>query len=642
MPRPKACAALLERIAQVARRQFGEEGHLIATTESGSRLLEEHLEFLKGFEPERMADVEEVRVLLEISRLVDCVQDGTSRFAGPERTRGFLSDRYREIVENLEFASASVDPDLRQRYEQAERVLYIDPPFLKTEEYEEFCILRTDIEQKEVSLLEIRRQLASTTDATEKERLTLEAAELESLVKEQRDVLEGWDRTYSFTLAEEIKDSIARKSSGLPQSVQDALKAFDLFKITDAISNESHVMCSFFPSHLSEDNWTLVRLNQEDIEGFDEDNPQVELLPESSGFTFPADAQIDLVEAEIQILSVQRPWFWHELFENRSWRWKSPSGPVSEGLPNDRGLIPAYVVGLIVARNLMVRGRTEAVPLAPGPTRFGNLLAVSKRLVAPVVTPATVTRRERVMVRAPFVLAPLRAPADRSTANTRPLSEIVRFASRFRARMPVSRQLTTLSGRVTDEAGAPASGAVVHLQKQPSGSSQKKLTSSRGEFSFGLAAKGQYTLTVSRPGYVTFRQSVLIEQDKTCTVQLRALATMAPALVVRLKTKAGEPFEGTTEILINRVGDALRRTHKIEGASEVRIPLPPGRYDIRVFARGARRVEPAQTIVDLSRETVITFQIDTGVILHNPDTYLVGFVCRRVSKSPDPDPGLQW
>src|SRR5262245_17461313 len=67
----------------------------------------------------------------------------------------------------------------------------------------------------------------------------------------------------------------------------------------------------------------------------------------------------------------------------------------------------------------------------------------------------------------------------------------------------------TITGSVTDATGAVVADAEVTLVQQETNITQKSKTTDSGQFTFPYLAAGGYTVTISHPGFVTFKETGL-------------------------------------------------------------------------------------------------------------------------------------
>lgn len=95
--------------------------------------------------------------------------------------------------------------------------------------------------------------------------------------------------------------------------------------------------------------------------------------------------------------------------------------------------------------------------------------------------------------------------------------------------LPVHSQPSTLTGRVTNEEGAPVSDAHVTLVD----SNLQTVTNPNGTFVFAGVENGAYQLQVSSVGFITYRRKIRVfQRHNTVNVQLQKQIYRAPTVVV--------------------------------------------------------------------------------------------------------------
>jgi hypothetical protein len=671
MSTTRASAALLSRIAQAALKEFGRDDLDVAQAPAGMALGALHIDLLQELELDRLEDPASVARLIEISRIVDCIQVHPGVMTTPNQDPEYLSDVFPRLIKNVEFVTAPLSDDNRRQYEQAQAILFEAPPFLKTQAYQEFCLLRADLEKKDVVLAEMRQTLQHLDTPEERSTLESELAALEQVCTEQREVLEALDRTHSFRAAEAIVDKAERRIDEIPESIRVALDTMELFQLTDPSTNDTHVGCSFFPSHLAEDNWAPLKLTRADIERGEQDSNDTSSDPDELD-----DSEIDSIELEVQTLVCERPWLWSPLFENRHWDWRTPSEPISTG-SGDGGageLIPAYIHALIFGRNLTVRGqpasrsrvlRVAEKTLQPTATLLMRAIKpvsqLSQTVSAPramavngsVSTPQAMTRvaplvrRSTVtptVVRArPVGPAVVRTPRGSSSAPSTAtasaaLSALVQRVSPLRLvlRPGIIRKLT-VKGRVVDEQGHGIYQATVTLEGQVG--RRRVITGRDGSFSCPTIDQGRYRLQVEKAGFATVQGAVTVPQNAPQTIRMRQVASCQ--VLVRLIEQvdgAQRPFDGAAKVVIQDARS--RRLESMDGRSQASFSLPPGDFTFVVTSTEAEQISPARASVTLrvggQASQTLTFTIQPAPMLRNPEVQLLGFVCRRVPLSPAP------
>jgi hypothetical protein len=652
MSTTRASSALASRIAEAALKEFGRDDLYVAQAPAGMALGEAHLDLLQLLELDRLDDPMSVARLIEISRIVDCIQVHPKLLTTPDRDPRYLSDVFPRLVNNVEFVTAPLSDGDRRKYEQALALLYEEPPYLKTPAYQEFCILRSDFEKKDLALTEIRLNLQRQESQEERAALESELAVLQQLCGEQQEAIEAIDRAHGFREAEAVRDAAERCIAEVPDSILTMLDTMELFQIQEPIPpNDKHVCCSFFPSHLAEDNWAPLRLTRADIERGENDGESATADPDEID-----DSQIDSIELEIQTLVCERPWLWSPLFENGHWDWRTPSEPISNGSEDSGGseLIPAYIHALIFVRNLTVRGKPSA--------RAQLKLAAEKEvqptanLLMRAIKPNKEILQLRLVTPAAHVVAasPSIRTAISATRVAPMVSRSVVTPAMFRARPvgPATGRLPNVEGRVLPRYRPPwvfATGRVV--DEQGNGIYQASVsieidagrrnirTGTNGSFIFRAFNHGRYRVSVEKAGFETVDGSITVPQTEVQTIRMRRVASCQ--VQVRLIEQVGSaerPFVGAAKVLIQSANDS--RVESMDGRPEASFPLPTGDFTITVTSPESERVSPSSASVSLRDDSqasqTLTFAISPAPILRNPDVQLLAFVCRRVPRCPNP------
>lgn len=168
----------------------------------------------------------------------------------------------------------------------------------------------------------------------------------------------------------------------------------------------------------------------------------------------------------------------------------------------------------------------------------------------------------------------------------------------------------SISGLVTDPAGAPVANTAVTATNQLTGVESKVVTDSRGFYSFPALAVGTYTVQLSSPGYKEF-----IEKD----VPINANS----AVRVDVKFVLGQLTETTTV-----TADALRVETQstqlgdvIEGAKMTSVPLNGRAFtDLLALQPGVSPYQNVEaTYVNRSPATS-TLEINRSMAVERPQT----------------------
>ncbi|MEP0873831.1 carboxypeptidase-like regulatory domain-containing protein [Trichocoleus desertorum AS-A10] len=681
MSNKKASKALLSRLAETVIEEFSQDDLYVAQVPPGVFLGKEHFQVLQKLASDRLDDPESLARLVEISRLVDCIQIDEKTITTPDTTPGYLSERFSQIVRNVKFVRTSLDANEQRRYEQAQALLYEEPNIIKKTEYQDFCLLRADLEKKEVALTEMRLNREKATSPEEQSVLTGEITSFEALVKEKREAIDALDRVYNFRAAERIIDAAERSVDQIPTPVLEMLSSMNLLKISDPISHATHIGCNFSPSHLSEDNWIPLKLTREDIAKWKSNGDTA-----SESDTGLADSEIDTITLEVQTVTCSRPWLWSALFKHQHWQWQSPSPPVSNGTLNGRAdnLIPAYIVGLILARNFVVKGvpsaqkqfaqaqskrldTSDLLNYAITPTETLSLKAAQlaetsgKAVLTMQAIPDHTLRMKSAVTAgrvAPLISRSAMQPAltqanqfrladsaafkrldvDYASAQINP--KVFQQTNKFRhriGRIQLEALMMPARGRVIDPQGRGLYQAVVTIQT--SSGERSVHTGQDGHFTARLP-QGRYAVQVDKPGFITARGFIAVPQVKDPPV-----ITMSPAVKEQLKislveqgSEATYPFIGSAKVVIE--GDNTQQVETFINRSDAMVSLSPGKYTVMVTSETAEKIlPPSQAVVILpqgnsSNAPQVQFTIYPAPQIINPEVQLLGFICKRVPPCP--------
>jgi hypothetical protein len=660
MPGSKASAALLQAVADAALRIMEDEDCYVATSPLSTPILAEHIATLA--DPMAFASSPAaLAAAVQLSRIVDLVQDGSPVFDWQRVGQPFVSDVYRSILPNVRFAKATLDGAELHEFEQAQATLYTDPPFEKTQAYDQYAQLKSQIAMGEAQLQECQRNLA-TADEAAKAPLRERIAAIEEGLAVQRPLRKALDDEHGFEEALRIYQSA--QLVDIPKSFADASALLDtkLLDITTADGTETHVRAVFSPARLAEENWITVKVGRADIGAAAADNPLVPPVPAGDQVATLDEDAIEHVELDLQVFKVERFWMWEALFGNRMWRWETPDEPVATGERPPAGKLPAYTAALVIARNLRISGRQRlldsAVAGSPATLQVGTF-----RFAMPA---AWQGQTLRVSARGQLVGWPVAA------------------GTAFRGlpgRFPVLVR-PLMGGRVTDTADHPLADATVQAKDLGSGQVMAKTTAQNGEVSFELAGPdpATYELTVTKPGYRTSTQQLAFAPGGQFTVKLDSEAQVPTVLLARQRFDPRSPFwrqlpvrwpqptvpqplvaHALTVALAKAVADdrqepmdvpvrveisdaqgVQRQVATVDPGKDIAFSLAPGSYRVAASCEVYDAVGPSIQTVELTQPTGITFAYRPRTILESTELYLLGFVCRHVPKSPAPNPDARW
>jgi hypothetical protein len=227
----------------------------------------------------------------------------------------------------------------------------------------------------------------------------------------------AWDTAGFKTQAEqaqEVEWACAAKSPDLQW--ESWRKAFnpDIDVLTWPSTGVRYALTSYSPFDiLAQPHWPTFTLTGSEIEQLVSEAP-AELANIFGPST--ADPSISSLSFEFCSVTLNRPWYNRDLFNARFWRLPDPAIQFSDGMIPPHGQCPAYIAGLVFARNIVVTNNSGTGTTTP--TRIYDLFQIVPRhsfiLPAP---PGTVTQRRFLAERAePDAVAA--SPAEVSKIET--------------------------------------------------------------------------------------------------------------------------------------------------------------------------------------------------------------------------------
>ncbi|HHP7237767.1 hypothetical protein [Longibacter sp.] len=253
-------------------------------------------------------------------------------------------------------------------------------------------------------------------------------ADVERLEKERAIVERDWlTRGYRSEVDEAYAD-IARIKEQSPHLLRtEWLDRLDRAKATNAVIDYDFYQTRFSPPRFFSDPaaaWTTVSLSKDEIDRLN-GWASVEMPEVGIRGDFPdagVDLDIESIRVDLARVDIVRPWLDVRALRSRAWRWWEDGPALSDGNSPPSGRLPAYVVSMIVARNLVVdlgsaskknkravRRLNDGQPLSIGPMLLGQ--ASTAGSVAQLHQ-AQFTHRQKRVLQGRIVAPTLRAADD--------------------------------------------------------------------------------------------------------------------------------------------------------------------------------------------------------------------------------------
>ena len=370
---------------------------------------------------------------------------------------------------------------------------------------------------------------------------------------------------------------------------------------------------------------------------------------------------IESIEVEVQTIVCERPWLWPALFENKRWDWATHSQPISRGIDDESGcIIPAYIYALIFARNLMIKlkksARAVPINLANVRSTASFLMQAIKPRAVPISRPennpgsrfSNSPLARRNLISKTIVRARPAGPAVSSTSEKKNITKPFLLGNKFNlARLGATRLVTvrpgairklSAKGRIVDENDRGVYKAMVILHGK-SGTRQA-CTGRDGSFTFPSLEFGRYRLQASKKGFKQCTGAIVIPQKNPVTIRLDQIELSK--MKIHLLCENGSPFTGKATVFIKKIDDW--QVESMDGHSERIFFLSTGEYLVSVHSSEADIITPPNREVTISdgepEIKVIEFIATESSFLYKEEIQLLGFVCKRVPKSPDPHGGV--
>jgi len=296
--------------------------------------------------------------LAEFSLLVNEVPDGPLwQPDGDQR----LWDVYGDVLDEAELPDVARTPAEEADYQRAYGVLYttdsedavVDPPAVVAYNQLRDAYLAAVHEHNNR-----KGQAELSEDPEVKDRWTRDEP---VLLKQVTDAEQDWATAGHRAEVEEAQRVLQELSSRSPLLVWSGYRRLfdpDLPEVFFRTSPDGSVYLptAYAPSDVIGIRWPTITVTREELRSLAGGAPEA-LRSRLASST--AGDDIDVVTFEYSAVTVQRPWCAPGVFASRAWRFHHPARVLSDGATPPTGECTAYVSGLVLARNIAVRRRTD-------------------------------------------------------------------------------------------------------------------------------------------------------------------------------------------------------------------------------------------------------------------------------------------
>jgi hypothetical protein len=359
---------------------FDEEGTFLAFPLSPQAYEQDELQGLA-----RGETAEDLRRAPEFSRLVNIIPDGPR---WPPSDPRFLWTVYEEVLYRTLLAQPSRTPEEEAAFTRAAALLHgvgEDGDVVDSEAMRTYRQLRDAFL---VTWEEYRNQEGKAALADDEAKRRWEEVDGPALKAQVDDLRRRWElegRKDEIEEAQRVERWLGDRSPAATFGRWRA--AFDpslpgMF-VKDDAAGGPFVPTTYRPSDALEHPWYSISLSKDDLAKLATEAPEDlrERLGEASTST------IESLSFEYSSVGLLRPWFSSDAFASRAWKFSDGTRFLSDGGDPPSGECPAYVAGLVLARNITATLVSEAVEddgTLPGPRiGFAHLVRIAS-------TPATV------------------------------------------------------------------------------------------------------------------------------------------------------------------------------------------------------------------------------------------------------------
>jgi len=346
----------MDKITQLAlmskaKKVFGKDDTFLSFPLAPLQFTKEELDFVSSLN---------VKNLEEFSLLVNFIPDGEAWQPTEDR---YLWEVYEDILKGMdtEVAFSARTDEEEARYQEATRFLLtkneagLSQPSAAQQAYNQF--------QDQMNALQAKYAAArltgeTTTDPDVKQHWRdVEEPQLRQEISalENRWIREGFKHEVEDALATKKHLGAKRPSTTWEEWHTRFMSSIDTLTGVDQIQ--------FYPSGVSpvnaldEGSWQTFSLTQDEIKALVKEAPdklKSRLDPDDQ------DSEVVSITFDFSSAAIVRTWCDPDLFDARFWRFSSEEKQLSDGQSPPSGLCPAYVTGVVFARNISVKSKAKS------------------------------------------------------------------------------------------------------------------------------------------------------------------------------------------------------------------------------------------------------------------------------------------
>jgi hypothetical protein len=332
-----------------ARRIFERESTFLAFPLSPIAYTTDQLDFFS----ETGSAMEKNRMMSEYSRLVNLIPSGVE---WPPEEERYLWDIYDEILYGAKVASANRSAEEEADYQKAMDFLYeTDENGLRVDSaaVQAYNLYRDAwfVAQENYNNKKVEAEFAEDAAAKGQWEDTDEPTLREAVVNAENE----WSKKGFRTSVDNAKRTVEALGNRSPSKTwREWVDRFDKeLDLKTDVDDFPYAASGFLPANaIDENSWSRFTLTKAEAKALVNEAPAAlksRLAPQTPDF------DIESLSFEYSSARVTRAWLVPDVFKSRFWKFYDPAKKLSDGKETPEGICPAYVAGIVFARNIELK-----------------------------------------------------------------------------------------------------------------------------------------------------------------------------------------------------------------------------------------------------------------------------------------------
>ena len=301
---------------------------------------------------------ERIQCLSEFSRLVNLLPAGSD---WPPTEEHYLWDVWRDILDSAQLGMATRTAEEETKYQEAFEYLHCVTADGSWEDTAQVIAYKQYKDAWYTAQQDYLYKKIDAQNLSDSEKTKWEQVDEPALRDTIAELELAWTTNgfrHEVDEARRIEGILADKSPVVTWTNWQKQFQPDIDVQTD-LDNSRFVATGYAPSNAMDAlEWQQFKLSLPEVKLLVTTAPsdlRSRLVPDEA-----ADLEVESLSFEYTSVGITRPWFVADVFTSRFWKFYDSTKALSDGCDPPRGLCPAYVTGLVFARNLMVRPRAQS------------------------------------------------------------------------------------------------------------------------------------------------------------------------------------------------------------------------------------------------------------------------------------------